>query len=556
MKMLYGKLTSNLLEWIKLKISVLENRDFPNSLEGIQRELLAFKQYRTVEKPPKYKERSEIEALFFHINTQLKSLNQPAFAPQDGQFVHDIERNWIELERAEHRREVALRTELLRQERLEQLNYKFEKKSVLREGYLKEMIQVLSDSRYGSNLAQVDATVKKHEALSADILAREERFHDLTNMSEELVRENYHSLERVQAREQEVLTNWKNLLVLVERHKTNLAALSSLMSLMREIDATFATIQELKLNFQSTDVGPHLLGVENLLQKHSLQELQVTALGENQRRLGRAAAQYNNSTNANVIKEAPLLKQKLDRLNQSYDELIKNSKERKGRLEDARNFFHFIQDHEDEESWLIEKQRICKAGVSAKDLRAVISLQQKHKALMDEIKVRRPKSDQLCEAGTKLIVDKHPSAIEIQNRIDSLQEHWKVLEELAALRKKQLDEAAEAFQFYTDANEADSWMNEKMTLVVSEDYGVDEPSAQALLQRHKDLEGELNAYKGDVQSLNLQADKLVQAGISTLELTADPEPVAEIEQEEWSKLFVQNAKLIFIRNSIIDFMNL
>ena len=43
---------------------------------------------------------------------------------------------------------------------------------MLREGYLKEMIQVLSDPRYGSNLTQVEATVKKHEAISADILAR------------------------------------------------------------------------------------------------------------------------------------------------------------------------------------------------------------------------------------------------------------------------------------------------------------------------------------------------------------------------------------------------
>lgn len=58
----------------------------------------------------------------------MKSLNQPAFIPQDGQLIHDLERSWEELERAEHAREVALRQELLRQERLEQLNYKFEKK--------------------------------------------------------------------------------------------------------------------------------------------------------------------------------------------------------------------------------------------------------------------------------------------------------------------------------------------------------------------------------------------------------------------------------------------
>ena len=48
----------------------------------------------------------------------------------------------------EHGAEVALKEELLRQEKLEQLAYKFERKSVLREGYLNEMIAVLSDPRW------------------------------------------------------------------------------------------------------------------------------------------------------------------------------------------------------------------------------------------------------------------------------------------------------------------------------------------------------------------------------------------------------------------------
>jgi hypothetical protein len=62
-----------------------------------------------------------------------------------------------------------------------------------------------------------------------------------------------------------------------------------------------------------------------------------------------------------------------------HSSLVESSKARRARLEDARNFFQFLQDHEEEESWLVEKQRICKAGISAKDLRAVLSLQQKHK---------------------------------------------------------------------------------------------------------------------------------------------------------------------------------
>ena len=172
MKRKYEKFTTTLLEWIRATIEKLNDRTFPNSLEGIQKELLKFKDYRTVEKPPKYNEKSEVEVCYFNINTRLKELNQPLYSPPDGQLIHDVERAWDALEKAENRRELALRDELLRQTHLEQLAERFEKKSALREGYLKDMIQVLSDPRYGINLGQVEATLKKHEAISADILAR------------------------------------------------------------------------------------------------------------------------------------------------------------------------------------------------------------------------------------------------------------------------------------------------------------------------------------------------------------------------------------------------
>lgn len=52
-KALYDRLTANLLSWIRQTTSELEKRNLPNSLEGIQKQLLSFKQYRTIEKPPK-----------------------------------------------------------------------------------------------------------------------------------------------------------------------------------------------------------------------------------------------------------------------------------------------------------------------------------------------------------------------------------------------------------------------------------------------------------------------------------------------------------------------
>ena len=50
------------------------------------------------------------------------------YTPPEGMLIRDIESAWVVLERAEHDRELALREELIRQEHLEQLAVKFEKK--------------------------------------------------------------------------------------------------------------------------------------------------------------------------------------------------------------------------------------------------------------------------------------------------------------------------------------------------------------------------------------------------------------------------------------------
>jgi len=50
----YEALTSDLLEWIQRTITTLNDRQFVNSLAGVQQQLATFNGYRTVEKPPKY----------------------------------------------------------------------------------------------------------------------------------------------------------------------------------------------------------------------------------------------------------------------------------------------------------------------------------------------------------------------------------------------------------------------------------------------------------------------------------------------------------------------
>ncbi len=62
-----------------------------------------------------------------------------------------------------------------RQERLQQLAEKFERKAGLRESWVSDMTVVLSDQNFGNNTSQVEAALKKHEAISSDIEARVSR---------------------------------------------------------------------------------------------------------------------------------------------------------------------------------------------------------------------------------------------------------------------------------------------------------------------------------------------------------------------------------------------
>ena len=69
----------------------MQKGDFSNILEGIQLDFKKFKDYRTVEKPLKYKEKVEIEATYFDIQIKLQQLRQAPYVPPEGHRPHDID---------------------------------------------------------------------------------------------------------------------------------------------------------------------------------------------------------------------------------------------------------------------------------------------------------------------------------------------------------------------------------------------------------------------------------------------------------------------------------
>ena len=125
----YENSIQELILWTNKKTKELSDFAFPNSLAGIRLLTLKFnKEYMTLEKPPRYKAKSEAEALFYSINMNLNNKGYPKYVASEGRALKDLETAWNKLENAEHQRDAALKKELNRQEQLEQLYLKFDKK--------------------------------------------------------------------------------------------------------------------------------------------------------------------------------------------------------------------------------------------------------------------------------------------------------------------------------------------------------------------------------------------------------------------------------------------
>jgi len=121
-------------------------------------------------------------------------------------------------------RELALREELIRQEKLEQLAARFNRKASMRETWLSENQRLVSQDNFGFDLPAVEAAAKKHEAIETDIFAYEDRVLAVVAVAQELEAENYHDIERINLRKENVMRLWEYLLELLRARRLRLEA--------------------------------------------------------------------------------------------------------------------------------------------------------------------------------------------------------------------------------------------------------------------------------------------------------------------------------------------
>uniref|UniRef100_A0A2K6PJQ6 Spectrin beta chain n=1 Tax=Rhinopithecus roxellana TaxID=61622 RepID=A0A2K6PJQ6_RHIRO len=529
----YEELAAELLAWIHRTVGLISNQKFANSLSGVQQQLQAFTAYCTLEKPVKFQEKGNLEVLLFSIQSKLRACNRRLFVPREGCGIWDIDKAWGELEKAEHEREAALRAELIRQEKLELLAQRFDHKVAMRESWLNENQRLVSQDNFGYELPAVEAAMKKHEAIEADIAAYEERVQGVAELAQALAAEGYYDIRRVAAQRDSVLRQWALLTGLVGARRTRLEQNLALQKVFQEMVYMVDWMEEMQAQLLSPECGQHLVEADDLLQKHGLLEGDIVAQSERVEALNAAALRFSqlqgyqpcdpqvicNRVNhvhgclAELQEQAARRRAELE-ASRSLWRLEEAAARRERRLQEARALHQFGADLDGLLDWLRDAYRLAAAGDFGHDEASSRRLARQHRALTGEVEAHRgPVSGlrrQLATLGGASGAG--PLVVALQVRVVEAEQLFAEVTEVAALRRQWLRDALAVYRMFGEVHACELWIGEKEQWLLSMRVPDSLDDVEVVQHRFESLDQEMNSLMGRVLDVNHTVQELVEGG--------------------------------------------
>ncbi|KAL3307721.1 Spectrin beta chain, non-erythrocytic 1, partial [Cichlidogyrus casuarinus] len=472
-----------------------------------------------VEKPKRFNDKGLIEEMLFLTQSKIRAYNHNPYAPPQGKMIEDINEAWKRLESEEHAREIALRDEIIHQERIESFAAGFDRKAGMREQWLTDNLKLVTKDNFGSDLVSVEGSVKKHEAIENDIFAYSERVDAIRRMASYLEQEKYNECDRVNSRCEQIFLLWKELQNLIVRRRARLNESLELHKLFNEMGVRMDSIRKIEARLKSEELGKHLMGVEDLLQKHSLTEADIRVLGTSIEMVINDSQRFIDEDLSSEIgdyrpAEPQEVRRRCEELQQQFATLNQLADERKNKLEDARKMWQFFAEMDDEKEWVKEKNQLMCSPDIGRDLSSVERLQRKHRVLNEECQGREVLFKKKLAEGQALINAGNVGQDMIRQRMQEMNELWEQLIDRLSERKHHLNESQEVFQLLADCDDADAFLSEQDRIVTNDDVGTKLAVTEFLIKNNKEVQTTLGNFKDTVNQLNATGVKVSDYSVS------------------------------------------
>ncbi|KAK2525224.1 hypothetical protein Q9233_008935 [Columba guinea] len=538
----YGGLASDLLTWIEQTIVSLNSRSFANSLAGVQHQLQAFSTYRTVEKPPKFQEKGNLEVLLFTIQSRMRANNQRVYTPHEGRLVSDINRAWEQLEKAEHERELALRNELIRQEKLEQLARRFDRKAAMREAWLSENQRLVAQDNFGQDMPAVEAAKKKHEAIETDTAAYKERVQAIEAVARELEVEGYHDIQRITRRKENILRLWEQLLELLAARRQRLEMNLVLQHLFQEMLHCIDWMDEVKLEELAAFRRRGLSQAQGFFQFQVEAEELAEGLRDARRRAGTEELGQDESRTRVLLRQHQELLEELAAAREQLDALAQQAEgfppelragpeaqsrlaalrelhaeaaamaERRGRqLQDALDLYTVFGESDACHLWMGAKETWLGQREVPQALEDLDVAQHRLDGLEQEMATVATQIAAVNQAAEGLLASGHPRSPQVRQCQEQLNQRWDRFRELAAERRRAVGSALRLLNYRLESEETRQWLQSKTRAVeATAELGRDLAGVLATQRKLYGIERELAVAEDRLATMRSQAELLAQ----------------------------------------------
>ncbi len=194
------------------------------------------------------------------------------------------------------------------------------------------------------------------------------------------------------------------------------------------------------------------------------------------------------------------------RLEEDFEKLVTAGKTTRQKFEDKQCVQQTRNDLDEVQNWVQEKLALCSTKTSVKDLLALSVQQEKHRTFQTEMKNWEKRYENVKESMKRLQSLLSGEVVSFREKVDTIDKQWEELCALSEDKANHLVALTAKLNLNYDLNEAESWVKDITSLVASSDYGVDEVTATALLNRHREVCDQIISFKKDLGKLHLTKD--------------------------------------------------
>lgn len=481
---------ADLTQWIKDKEQFAKIETIGDDLEQVENLQRKFDDFEKVLKDNQVRLKE-----MNNVAEHLKSIAQPDAANKIKEQIESLNRKWIHLEEAA-------------QKRRDQLGSAHEVQRFQREvddtlDWIREKDRMLDNDDYGNDLRSVLALQRKHEGLESDLHALNERIEQLNDAAERILQKDPSSRDALWVRHEEINREWDKVVDKANARKAKLIDAHNLQRLLADQRDMKQWLDSIATQVSSTETAPDVAGAEALIDRHKELRAEIDVRTPRMQELesfGKHLIDKNHYV-------SPLIKEKLEELEKSRNNIRDAWLTRKDLLEQNLYLALFHRDCELAENWMANREASISSSPEKENVESLIK---KHEDIDRALATQESKIEAIASNAEGLIASGHYASPEIREKCQEVLDRWERLKKSMMEMRSKLNESKTFQQFSRDADEIENWIQEKQATALGSSVK-DATNIQAKNQKHQALEAELKANEERIKALLEAGKKLVDS---------------------------------------------